>query len=49
MFHSLLAGQGSLAQPGILYLAGREGLGSRFPFGVADCGPVATPALEWRS
>ena len=47
MFHTLLAGQGSPVQPGIPYLAGGEGLGSHFPFGVSRYGPVAAPALRW--
>lgn len=49
MFHTLLAGQGSPVQPGISYLAGGEGLGSRLLFGVLGYGPVAAPALGWPS
>lgn len=32
MFHTLLAEQGSSVQPGIPYLAGGEGLGSRLGY-----------------
>lgn len=48
-FRTLLAGQRSPVQRSIPYLAGGEGLGSHFPFGVSGCGLVAAPALGWAS